>query len=454
MATALRLSLVLLLLAGHASAQAVDENQIAVVPLLENITRLESWSFFTPRINGGDPDYTLLGNRATLAMRAEGRRFAMNGAVRYAQLVGLPREAIGPGPLGAGALYFAASRNPAAYQLYIKGMSLRVKNLAGALSIEGGRMAYESGEGTAFAGRLLGNAEWTIFERSFDGVRVDYTRPHWQAQASFFMPTQGAFEESANPTIQRVQVTNARWTSGGVEVFAHRYRDTRGVRVRPDNSARIASGVDVDVRTLGAAFGRSFGRADLNVWGALQRGHWYRDPHRASSGVAEFGYRLRPSLALNGGASYASGDANGLDDRHHTFFPMLPTTKPDAFEGTFAQMNLRDLYGRVTAQPRRALSLRGEVHHLALVTEGDRWYGGTGATALRGEYFGFSGRNALGATGLGTSFVIGADVSLAKYWTAGASLTLMRAGDVVSRQFAGNWLHVFAIENRIRLTTR
>jgi hypothetical protein len=454
-ANALWFPCVLLLWSAQIAAQSGDENQVAVVPLLENVTRLESWSFFTPPPVGGDPDYTLLGNRATLAMRAEGRRIAFNGAVRYAQLAGLPRDAIGPGPLGPGAIYFAAARNPAAYQVYFKAMSLRIKSLGG-LSLEGGRMAYESGEGTPFAGRLLGNAEWTLFERSFDGIRGDYTHPRWRAHASFLMPTQGAFEESANPTIARVKVASASWTMRRVQVFAHNYRDTRPVRVRPDNSARLAAAADVDVRTLGGSFTHSVARLDIAAWGALQGGRWYGESHRALSGSAEAAYRW-PSpwkLAAAGGVLYASGDDDGRDGRHHTFFPMLPTTRPDSFEGTFAQMNHRNIYARATLEPRQGLSLRAEVHRLSLITPRDRWYGGTGATALRGEYFGFSTRSALAATGLGTAFVAATNVSLMRYWSAGASLVLVRASDVVSRQFPGNWLRVLTIESRLRFTSR
>ena len=442
--------------AAHVSAQSLDESQIAVVPLLENVTRVENWSFFTPLPGGGDPDYTLLGNRATLAVRGESRRIAFNGAVRYAQLLGLPRDAMGPGPLGAGAMYYAAARNRAAYQVYFKAISLKVKYIAGGLSIEVGRQPYESGEGTPFAGRLLGNAEWTIFERSFDGVRADYIRPGWRAHGSFLMPTQGAFEESANPTIQRVKTATASWTAGAVQTFAHYYRDTRAIRVRPDNSGRLAAAADLSVHTFGGAFSRSFDRVDVAAWGALQRGRWYSEAQRAVSGSAEAGYRWssRWNLAAHGGLLYASGDDDGRDDHHATFFPMLPTTRPDAFEATVAQMNVRDLYVRAAAQPRDALSVRVEVHRQSLATARDRWYSGTGATAIRGEYFGFSTRSALSATTLGTSLTASTNVRVASYWTIGGSLAIMKAGDVVSRQFSGDWFHVLTIENRFRLTTR
>jgi hypothetical protein len=170
-----------------AAAPAGAQDPPRVTPLLENLTRAEIWSFFSPPPSGGNEDYAIVGNRATLGVRVDGRRLAFQGSFRYAQLLGLPKDAVGPGPLGSGALYFAAARTPQAYQLYFRSMSLQIKNVVPGLTVEGGRMIYESGEGTVFAGRLIGPAEWTVFERAFDGVRADYRQPAWSAHASFLM---------------------------------------------------------------------------------------------------------------------------------------------------------------------------------------------------------------------------------------------------------------------------
>ena len=85
-----------------------------VTPFFLDTTRLESWSFFEPPPTGGDPTYSLAGNRATMGVRVTSRRLDVEGSFQYAQLVGLPRRATGPGPLGPGALYFDAARNPRA----------------------------------------------------------------------------------------------------------------------------------------------------------------------------------------------------------------------------------------------------------------------------------------------------------------------------------------------------
>ena len=71
-----------------------------------NLTRVELWRFFEPPPAGGDPDYTFIGNRLRLTVGGTWRRLDVNLAAQYVQLGGLPRDAVGPGPFGTGALYY------------------------------------------------------------------------------------------------------------------------------------------------------------------------------------------------------------------------------------------------------------------------------------------------------------------------------------------------------------
>jgi hypothetical protein len=425
----------------------------AVVPLLENVTRVEGWSFFKPSIDGGDPDYTIVGNRATLGGRVNARRLTFEGSFRYAQLVGLPRRAVGPGPLGPGALYFTAARNSTAFQLYFRSMSLKLKDIVPGLSAVGGRMAYESGRETPFAGRLIGRAEWTVFERAFDGVRLDYERRTWRAHTAFVMPTQGAFEESGNPTLTPVRIATVDWTTHALQLFAHNYRDTRAVHSRPDNTGGLVDRADIDVQTFGMSLAPTFRRADIRAWGAVQRGRWYDDSHRAFSASVDGSYHVAAAgrAAVTAGLLYASGDDDGADRAHRTFFSMVPTTTPEALGGTYAQMNLRDVHAGVTFRARERLTVSGAAHRLSLVTPFDRWYSGTGATALHGEYFGYSTRPSRLATGLGTYVQASAEATIRRYWALKTSVGIVKGGDVVRRQFAGHWLTVIVLENRLTL---
>jgi hypothetical protein len=437
------------LVCSSVSAPA-QERHPEVRATIRNVTRAESWSFFDPPSDRVDPTYTLLSNRATLGVHVNARRLAVEGSFQYAQLVGLPRRAVGPGPLGPGALFYAAARTPEAYQLYVKTLSARLQNVVPSLSVQIGRMTHESDEGTPFAGRLIGNAEWTPFERSFDGVRAEFARPTWRAHAAFVMPTQGAFEESASPTMGKVQVTTVGWSTKRAALFAHNYRDRRAVTARPDNTGLVPEQVHVVVRTFGA----SAQFAGVRFWGAVQNGEWFGDPHRAFSTSIDAGHqwqRRRWRPAIRGGLLHASGDRDPNDRRHGTFFPMLPTTRPDVLRGTFSHMNLRDVYVVATVEPRDFLSFRTEVHHLALAHRLDGWYSGTGATAFKGDYFGFSSRRSTLRTDLGTLLVANATARVRKQWTVNASAAVMRGGAVVRRQFDGNALMVLALESTVSL---
>ena len=147
--------------------------------------------------------------------------------------------------------------------------------------------------------------------------------------------------------------------------------------------------------------------------------------------------------------TYASGDDNQRDFEHGTFFPGLPSSRPDLLAGTFAQMNLRDLFAELRLRPRQRLGASGEIHHLSLATANDRWYSGTGATAVRGTFFGFTGRPSTGETTLGTYVQGTIDAALSKTWSIRGSLGVMKGGAVVRSLFSGDRLTVVALENRL-----
>ena len=487
--------------AVHAQPPA---GEVEVVPVLVDTSRIESWSFFTPP--EGDPDYTLFGNRVTLGMATATRHVEGYGAFQYAQLLNLPRFAFGgfasPTSLGPGGFYYDAARAPNAYQLYFKALSLRVRNLAHGLSFEVGRMSFESGAEAVSAspalaslarerlhGVLLGEVGWSAFERTFDGIRGDLAQPRWHANASLLFPSQGVFEESANTTMSGVRVATGSvtfWNSAALrpdvgpiarlarrrrfydgplpdpssltfeaQAFAQQYRDVRSAKVRPDNSFPSPVPADITVATFGGSVvsllpvGR--GRVDVLAWIAGQSGEWYGDPHRAMSLIVEGGYKWTAWLWqpwVRGGVRYASGDASPIDSAHGTFFPVLPSSQPALLAGVYAQMNLRDVFGEVRLQPRSRIGVRGSVHRLSLASGADRWYSGTGATAIRGDFFGYSGRLVFQGTDLGTLFQTSAEAELTKRWTVRGSFGMVKIGGVPARLgFLGNRLTVVALEN-------
>ena len=65
------------------------------------------------------------------------------------------------------------------------------------------------------AARLVGEFEWSIYQRAYDGVRVDAARRGWRASAVAFSPTQGGFEDAAGLMMPDVRVVGGVVVSGG-----------------------------------------------------------------------------------------------------------------------------------------------------------------------------------------------------------------------------------------------
>lgn len=402
---------------------------------LRDLTRVESWRFFDPPPSGGNPDYTFLGNRLQVEVRRTSRRLDMTLTAQHVGFLGLPDDASGPGPLGTGALYFAQGDGTAhPQQLYLRYANVRVRNVVPGLEVQVGRMAYASGaeapSGIAkieavkrqrLDARLVGEFEWSLYQRGYDGVRVDWIRPVYRLTGMALMPTQGGFARLANPTMTDVRVFGATLSAtgarpgGGTQVqgFVLRYDDSRPVSGRPDNSGRPASAVDVGVTTFGGvalgAYPTASGVADLMFWGAVQRGRWYDDDHKAYALAVEAGHQW-PDVTwapwLRGGLFIASGDNDPDDDTHGTFFPMLPTIRRFSQTTMYSTMNLHEFFGQVLLRPRPALGLRLDVHHVRLATSEDRWYAGSGATLTSGGGFGYAGRPSRGGRTLDRKSVV------------------------------------------------
>ena len=449
------------------------------------LTRVETWRYFEPRPGGGDPDYTFLGNRLRLDLRGRWPRVETTLAAQAVSLNSLPTNAIGPGALGTGALYFDQSgHQETAQQVYLRFANLRFPDAVPGFDLQIGRMGYTSGAEAPSSvpkietvkrqrldARLLGEFEWSIVQRGFDGVRVDYTRPRWKVTGVAVMPTQGGFAYVANTTMTRVLVTGATVSSrpsgpaGGaktqVQAVAWHYRDRRSVTQRPDNTGRTAAAVDVDVTTAGAvlvgAYPAGPGEADLFVWAAAQGGTWYDDHHRAGAVAVEGGYQWTAApwrLWLRAGLFHASGDDDATDDEHGTFFPMLPTVRRFAMTTVYGTMNLRDVFAQVQARPRPSVGLRADLRRLVLASSADLWYAGSGATRARGAVFGYAGRRSNGSRRLGTSVEASADWVVTPWLSINGFIARMSGGPVVTGTFGGDPLWFTYLESVIAIGQR
>ena len=461
---------------AEASAQSDAGSPPKVTATLSNVTRVDTWRFFQPYPIPAaeppvDPDYTYVGDRARLGVRVEGSRFDIAGAFNYVRLENLPTDAIGPGALGSGAFYFAASGVPFSYQFYLSELTLTATSRDKGVSARVGRMRFASGAEFTSANasletvkrerlhsRLIGEFESSLYQRRFDGFRADWDRFGSHVSASVLLPTQGGYEESTNLTMTKLQLASASFTRKGgsaeSQVFTHAYRDRRDVGARPDNTGIFTTAVDVTIAAIGgshaAVIPTGSGELDVVGWFAGEFGDWYGQQHLASSAAAEAGHRwtgapMRPWL--RGGYLFSSGDSDPADDRHTTFFQMIPSSRNYALSSVYTQMNLRDAFVQMFMEPGRGIKTRVEVHRVDLARGEDRWYYGSGATASNGRFFGFSGRSSNGETSLGTVLEGAIGVPILRYWSVNAYIGTMWGGRVARGSFATDRLSSWYVEN-------
>jgi hypothetical protein len=221
------------LVLGLEPAVAQPTTPSAVQPFVRNTTRVELWRYFeppppTPTFTPGDPSTAHIGNRLLAGLRWRRTRLDTTLALQYVQFAGLPDDASGPGALGTGALYFDHSGTSYSRQVFLKTASIAVRQIAGHLDVQVGRMPYtggaenpsgipkmESVKRQRLDSRLVGEFEWSLFQRAFDGLRADWASSGFRVTASAFQPTQGGFEDAAGVSMSGVRITSAVFRNVG-----------------------------------------------------------------------------------------------------------------------------------------------------------------------------------------------------------------------------------------------
>ena len=399
---------------------------------------------------------------------------------QHVGFLGLPDDATGPGPLGLGSLYFEqGGRRTNPQQLYLRYANVRLKQVLPGLDLQVGRMSYTSGAeaptGEAriealkrqrLDARIVGEFEWSLYQRGYDGVRADWSRGPVRATGIGVRPTQGGFARVAGPTIDDIDVyggtvsvqPTSRLRHTQLQGFVIRYDDDRHVTQRPDNMGLTASRVDVGITSTGGTlvgvYPLAGGHADALAWGVLQRGHWYELDHQANTFAVEGGYQWSGSPWtpwLRAGLLHASGDDSATDTRHGTYFPVLPTVRRFSQTTLFSTMNVDDAFVQVMARPVKTLGLRFDVHRLHLASAADLWYIGSGATLEEGTAFGYSGRRSNGSRVLGTSIEASADLAVTPIWSVNAFVSHVDGGRVVTGTFKGDQFWFVYVEQVLRL---
>lgn len=166
-----------------ATGQPVDPVDPSEAPRttwsVQNWTRLEMWRFFDPPPDGGNSKYAYLANRLRIGIARVSPRYEATAALQYVQFGGLPSDAVGPGPLGLGAVYYAHAGRRDSHQIYLRYLNLRVRDVLPGVSVQVGRMPYASGLEAAsgnpriealkrmrVADRLVGEFGWSSASHS------------------------------------------------------------------------------------------------------------------------------------------------------------------------------------------------------------------------------------------------------------------------------------------------
>ena len=97
-----------------------------------------------------------------------------------------------------------------------------------------------------------------------------------------------------------------------------------------------------------------------------------------------------------------SGDGNPNDNRHGTFFQVLPTPRPYARFPFFNMMNTEDRFGALVLRPHSKITVSSEFHSLRLSNANDLWYSGGGV--FQPWTFGYTGRATSGRRSLGNLY--------------------------------------------------
>jgi hypothetical protein len=281
------------------------------------------------------------------------------------------------------------------------------------------------------ANRLLSNFGFTNAQRSFDGVDGHYGEGSWDVTAFAARADQGVFNMNGNPELN-VDAQYLAFTKHALNehvlwrAFAIGYHDGRTGITKTDNRALAVRAVDHKNIRLGTYGGDILaaapvgpGQFDFLAWGVYQNGSWGLQSDSAGAAAVEGGYQLtRVNTApwLRAGWFRGSGDNNPSDNKHATFFQLLPTPRAYARLPFFNLMNNTDEFVSLMDKPVRKLALRSDLHWLQLTSSKDLWYAGGGA--YDNKVFGFSGHPSNGHTSLASLADISAD------WSANKSLAI------------------------------
>jgi len=401
-------------------------------------TRVYAWDWFQP--TSGTNQYAYSGNLLRLNFAEKRKEWDWDVELAAPFLLGLPDSATALAPqgaLGLGSNYYAANGNSQySGMVFAKQLFVRFKGLGAseANTLQAGRFEFNDGtelmpknatiatlKRDRVSQRLIGSFGWSDVGRSFDGVHYSYSKPTNDFTFVAAVPTRGVFQTDGwgwNRAAFGYASFTHEWGRGNhaadTRVFVLDYDDWRHI-LKTDNRSLVVRRGDTEnirIETFGAhslhAVTTSAGSVDALAWGAVQTGRWGTQTQLAYAVDFEGGFqpkiaaRFSPIAKLKpwfrGGFTLGSGDGNPNDNRHGTFFQVLPTPRPYARFPFFNMMNTEDRFGALILRPHDKITVSSEFHSLRLSNANDLWYSGGGV--FQPWTFGYTGRATSGRRSL------------------------------------------------------
>jgi len=423
---ALRLLSVLLCFPALSFAQSKTKNRSYSIFVYYRI-HPEAWQWFAAPPFTSSYAYAESLLRFGVAQRI--RRWDWELEASQVALLDIPRDAISSdaaqSQLGFGGTFYAANNSQSnSAALFLKQAFVRYSFSKDDKRVRIGRYEFFDGAETTpknatvrwlqtyrVAQRLIGNFGLVNAQRSFDGFDGHYGNlsagngDNWDLTAMVSRADQGAFADNGNPELN-VDVQYLAYSRYALHqhllwrAFGIGYHDGRTGVLKVDNrplAVREADRKNIRLGTYGGDFIASMparkANFDLVGWGLLQNGSWGEQQDRAYAWLLEGGAQLRhvPTEPwLRGGYSATSGDNTPENNRHSTFFMILPSPYIYARALSYNMMNNKDGYVQLIDRPKKHLELRADLHWLRLSSSKDLWYQGGGA--FNSTAFGYIGR--------------------------------------------------------------
>ncbi len=422
--------------AAPASNTAADTIKLGPVTVTGSLrSRLYVWDWFQSA--AGENQYQYSGNLLRINLAETLHKWDWDAEFAVPFLLGLPSKATDPAPqgaLGLGSNYYSANggtQNTA--MIFPKQLYLRFHGLGSEASrLQIGRFLFLDGSEIApkdatlatlkrdrVSQRLLGDFGFSDVGRSFDGLHYTYTTPTDDFTFIAATPTRGVFQVDGwgwNRIAFSYAAYTHEWGKGrhaaDSRFFVLEYDDFRHI-LKTDNrptAVRKGDTENIVINTFGGhslhALTTGAGTLDFFAWGAIQTGRWGTQQQLSYAFDLEGGWqpKILPRVKpwLRGGFTEGSGDGNPNDNKHETFFQVLPTPRPYARFPFFNMMNTEDGFGALILRPHPKITVSSEFHSLRLSSVNDLWYSGGGA--YQPWTFGYVGRSTSGRRSLGNLY--------------------------------------------------